>query len=196
MTDRERWIVYPLLFLALGAALRDKLFDTTVSRSIVCQELIVVDEGKYPNERTPVVRIGALEPSRGGNPPTGQIVVSGRVDADGVFVQGMPVGASRRAVIPGISLEDLYRAWQQAAQQQQRKGAPPGVRRLVPEGSDGPPLNSNPADTDIDADSAPAAAPDSSSSNSNEATTNEAPAPEQAETAPTNETQAEAAPDE
>ena len=25
MTERERWIVYPLLFLALGAALRDKL---------------------------------------------------------------------------------------------------------------------------------------------------------------------------
>ena len=44
MTERERWIVYPLLFLALGAALRDKLFDMTTTKSIVCQELTVIDE--------------------------------------------------------------------------------------------------------------------------------------------------------
>jgi hypothetical protein len=31
MTERERWIVYPLLFLALGAALRDKLVDRTTT---------------------------------------------------------------------------------------------------------------------------------------------------------------------
>jgi len=44
MSERERWIVYPLLFLALGAALRDKLVDRTMSKSIVCQEITVVDE--------------------------------------------------------------------------------------------------------------------------------------------------------
>src|SRR6476660_6150059 len=44
MTERERWIVYPLLFLALGAALRDKLVDRTTTKSIVCQELLIVDE--------------------------------------------------------------------------------------------------------------------------------------------------------
>ena len=44
MTERERWIVYPLLFLALGAALRDKLVDRTTTKSIVCQELTIVDE--------------------------------------------------------------------------------------------------------------------------------------------------------
>jgi hypothetical protein len=41
MSDRERWVVYPLLFLALGASLRDKLFDRTSSRVIVCQDLQV-----------------------------------------------------------------------------------------------------------------------------------------------------------
>ena len=30
MTTRERWIVYPLLFLSLGIALRDKLIPTSV----------------------------------------------------------------------------------------------------------------------------------------------------------------------
>ena len=33
MTERERWIVYPLLFLALGAALRDKLVDRTTTKT-------------------------------------------------------------------------------------------------------------------------------------------------------------------
>ena len=44
MTERERWIVYPLLFLALGAALRDKLFDQTRTKSLECQELTVSAE--------------------------------------------------------------------------------------------------------------------------------------------------------
>ena len=39
MSERERWIVYPLLFLALGAALRDKLFNLTRSQTVVCESL-------------------------------------------------------------------------------------------------------------------------------------------------------------
>ncbi|TWT43452.1 hypothetical protein [Botrimarina hoheduenensis] len=47
MTERERWIVYPLLFLALGAALRDKIAKQTQTREIVCERLLVVDsEGR------------------------------------------------------------------------------------------------------------------------------------------------------
>ena len=53
MSERERWIVYPLLFFALGAAIRDKLFHqvTTVdlgaesirAHDIVCESLTIVD---------------------------------------------------------------------------------------------------------------------------------------------------------
>jgi hypothetical protein len=67
MNERERWIVYPLLFLALGAALRDKLVDRTTAKSIVCQELSIVDEeptGREP-QRT-LVRIGRTKPQPGG----------------------------------------------------------------------------------------------------------------------------------
>lgn len=39
MSERERWIVYPLLFLALGAALRDKLIKQTTSDKVICEEL-------------------------------------------------------------------------------------------------------------------------------------------------------------
>ncbi len=43
MSDRERWIVYPLLFLALGAALRDKFIPPAQlrARSIAAEELAV-----------------------------------------------------------------------------------------------------------------------------------------------------------
>ena len=39
MSERERWVVYPLLFLALGAALRDKIFNLTQSQTVVCESL-------------------------------------------------------------------------------------------------------------------------------------------------------------
>lgn len=48
MTERERWIVYPLLFLALGAALRDKIIKTTESQRIKCQGLCVFDSNDEP----------------------------------------------------------------------------------------------------------------------------------------------------
>lgn len=43
MSERERWIVYPLLFLALGSALRDKIAKQTQTKEIVCERLFLVD---------------------------------------------------------------------------------------------------------------------------------------------------------
>jgi hypothetical protein len=40
MTERERWIVYPLVFFALGAALRDKFLQHVSTKEIECQRLI------------------------------------------------------------------------------------------------------------------------------------------------------------
>lgn len=45
MSERERWIVYPLLFLALGTALRDKIFNLTQSQKVVCESLAVFKNG-------------------------------------------------------------------------------------------------------------------------------------------------------
>jgi len=42
MTSRERWILYPLLFLTLGIALRDKVLPRTVplaADTIICNHL-------------------------------------------------------------------------------------------------------------------------------------------------------------
>lgn len=51
MTERERWIIYPLLFFALGAALRDKFThevrtDRLQAGQVVCEELLVTDSEK------------------------------------------------------------------------------------------------------------------------------------------------------
>jgi hypothetical protein len=62
MTERERWIVYPLLFLALGAALRDKLVDRTTNKSLVCQDLLIVDEESTgPQSQRVLARLGSVK---------------------------------------------------------------------------------------------------------------------------------------
>jgi hypothetical protein len=80
MTERERWIVYPLLFLALGAALRDKLFDRTTTKSIVCQELTVVDEEPVANRPVRILaKIGRTE-APSGKLPRGYLLVNGQLE--------------------------------------------------------------------------------------------------------------------
>jgi hypothetical protein len=44
MSERERWIVYPLLLFALGAAVRDKLMQRVESKEIRCESLQIVDQ--------------------------------------------------------------------------------------------------------------------------------------------------------
>ncbi len=44
MSERERWIVYPLLLFALGAAVRDKLMDRVEAKEIRCERLQIVDQ--------------------------------------------------------------------------------------------------------------------------------------------------------
>ena len=43
MSDRERWIVYPLIFLALGVALRDKLTRTLNHVELIDGETVQMD---------------------------------------------------------------------------------------------------------------------------------------------------------
>ncbi len=44
MSERERWIVYPLLLFALGASVRDKLMQRVESKEIRCESLQIVDQ--------------------------------------------------------------------------------------------------------------------------------------------------------
>jgi hypothetical protein len=150
MTERERWIVYPLLFLALGAALRDKLFDRTTTKSIVCQELMVVDAEPIGSAPVNVLaRIGRIEPNSGG-PSSGLLMLNGRLDVQGVVnahqyrYQGVPFVP---ALPMGVTWPDFFRAMQQAAQNK-RQGDAPAQPEATPQESSRPaePL-ADPADT-------------------------------------------------
>ena len=80
MSERERWIVYPLLFLALGAALRDKLVDRTTTKSIVCQELLIVDEQPLGREPVLLARLGGVQRTKADDPYRGQLVLDGGIE--------------------------------------------------------------------------------------------------------------------
>ncbi len=43
MSERERWIVYPLIFFALGAAVRDKILQRVEAKEIICESVKIVD---------------------------------------------------------------------------------------------------------------------------------------------------------
>lgn len=80
MTERERWVVYPLLFLALGAALRDKLVDRTTTKSLICQELLVVDEQPLGREPVLLARLGRAERSNAQEPVSGNLILNGQIE--------------------------------------------------------------------------------------------------------------------
>jgi hypothetical protein len=82
MSERERWIVYPLLFLALGVSLREKLVPT-LPESVYCKELVVVDE-RHPTQA--LVKIGGSQGAGEGG-PAGVLLVNGRISAVDAVVE-------------------------------------------------------------------------------------------------------------
>lgn len=79
MSERERWIVYPLLFLALGAALRDKLVDRTLSRDIVCQRLTIVGDDRGGQPPQPLIELGAAKRASTAQPQRGLVQIDGQL---------------------------------------------------------------------------------------------------------------------
>lgn len=74
MNERERWIVYPLLFFALGSALRDKFLQHVSTKDLECQQIVakhIICEDlsvRDPTKRDRVVAkltSGAPEPKAG-----------------------------------------------------------------------------------------------------------------------------------
>jgi hypothetical protein len=78
MSERERWIVYPLLFFALGAALRDKFLQQVTTKELRCDRIatdelicrggvacegVVVLDPENPDRR--LIELGLVEPVAG-----------------------------------------------------------------------------------------------------------------------------------
>ena len=105
MSERERWIIYPLLFLALGAALRDKLAKQTRSENVVCQKIhLVDDQGRKQAELsgnsfqlgTANVRCASIQATQ--------------VNAQRLFQQGRPLvipGGFQPGLVPGGGPQQL-----------------------------------------------------------------------------------------
>lgn len=98
MTERERWVVYPLLFLALGASLRDKLGGSLTAKRIVCQELRIEDEAAGNEQPRTLALIGRTEPSPNA-PSVGELYVDGIVKVDGV-VSSKEFQSGNQRIIP------------------------------------------------------------------------------------------------
>ena len=96
MSNRERWTVYPLIFMTLGIAVKDKITRVVQTDSVVCRELKVTDrQGKPQVIVAPnmVVCHELLVTDRQGKP---QVIVGS--NASGGVVQLIPAGA---AIPPG-----------------------------------------------------------------------------------------------
>lgn len=117
MTERERWIVYPLLFLALGAAMRDKIFNLTRTQQVLCERLAVYRDG---DQRFPVAILGSER--QAGNPLGDMIQVnhirSRVIDVDEIRYRGRRVNLSG-ATAPAIDPAQFWQWLQENARQQQ-----------------------------------------------------------------------------
>ena len=99
MSDRERWIVYPLLFMALAVGLRDKLTHTVRADRIECRTLVFSDEQQQP-------RLALMpEPHpRGDSAQRGLLLL----DADGRQIAALgPVVQCESLVAQEIATEQL-----------------------------------------------------------------------------------------
>jgi hypothetical protein len=102
MTPRERWVVYPLLFFALGLALKPKLLDQIEAKHVRCETLTVahgdepgvllgVNVRKSQNE-APHVEGGTVQ-IYGENKQLAAMIAAGNEGTAGIirtFVHGRP----------------------------------------------------------------------------------------------------------
>ncbi|MCE5267405.1 MAG: hypothetical protein LLG00_05915 [Planctomycetaceae bacterium] len=150
MSTRERWIVYPLLFLTLGAVLRDKLVGSREVRAerVVCERLesIQAECGRLvvvgANGR-PVILAGTDSQSHGGaiatfsptgfplvqidsSPSGGTVVLSGVGQGFGVFAQ-----SPKQGMVP-IALPHWPETKTSGKATDKKAGATPGAVKQQP----------------------------------------------------------------
>jgi hypothetical protein len=90
MSERERWIVYPLIFFALGAALRDKFTqqirtDSLHAGQITCEKLVVLDS-EQPDRPVAILTSSMPQP---GSPHDNRFGVLVLFDSEGKELFGV-----------------------------------------------------------------------------------------------------------
>lgn len=186
MTERERWVVYPLLFLALGASLRDKLGGSLTAKRIVCQELLIEDEPTGNQSPRPLAILKRTDPLSDGRSAAvlavdGEVQVNGIVKVDGVVSTTKGYAYGDNLIMPApqrsvISLPDLLQALKNAQARQQQSASPNTQPPAIPPAANSP--TSNPPDAAPRADNPNDAAP-SANDTDNQDTTAPSEAPPQ-----------------
>jgi hypothetical protein len=100
MSERERWIVYPLLLLTMGIALRDKLgvAKEVHARRIICEQLTVSNEDAGPQVVLESTKSGGVVRAISAN-HTMQLVFGHENNASSLFVESAtPDGLATRAL--------------------------------------------------------------------------------------------------
>ena len=103
MTERERWIVYPLLFLALGALLRDKLVGSHRHEA----NRVSGARASWTTIRTAAIpphvyaKIGRSE-ATGSTPALGYLLVNGEVGINGIVNVNGVVNAGQYMSSPEV----------------------------------------------------------------------------------------------
>jgi hypothetical protein len=143
MTDRERWIVYPLLFLALGASLRDKLGGRTTTKSIVCQDLRIEDEAVGNQPPRLLAMIGRTEATPTA-PSKGVLIINGEVAVDGDVKVNGAIDAKQYAYDPVANIVRAVQAAVDRQQAQPRQTKPPSG--VPAESADSAPPRGEPED--------------------------------------------------
>jgi hypothetical protein len=143
VTDRERWIVYPLLFLALGSALRDKLAKQTQAKQIVCEQLLLVD-----NDGRPAAALTGNELRFDVGGIGNGHIVGGKVEALTFLQRGQPVlslGLQQQISLPQL-LQQVLPQLQMAPGLPQSAPVPPAPGQDSPPPSEAPnPESAEPA---------------------------------------------------
>jgi hypothetical protein len=135
MTDRERWIVYPLLFLALGASLRDKLGGRTTNKSIVCQDLRIEDEAVGNQPPRLLAMIGRTE-ATATTPSRGVLIINGEVAVDGDVKVNGAIDAKQYAYDFVANILRAMQAAQERQQAQSRQNRPSSETPVEPPASE------------------------------------------------------------
>jgi len=65
MSNRERWTVYPLLFMTLGIALTDKISKRTNTDTVICKNLVVTDRQSVPQVVIQTTPVGGIVKAQG-----------------------------------------------------------------------------------------------------------------------------------
>ena len=100
MSERERWIVYPLLLLTLGIALRDKfgIAKEVKAHRVVCEELVVLDDDAGPQVVLESTKAGGVIRAINAN-HTMQLVLGHEDRASSLFCESATAnGVAKRAL--------------------------------------------------------------------------------------------------